>query len=178
MTHQLLFTNTAITAREKVKFDETVARRMISAATAEDAAKVLLPLGYDIEHPEHIVAKKLAETLDTFDELCPDKELKKFVRAASNKSHTTPASQAPLFLKGEFSTLRMHRETLQYIENYFGKGVTGLPEIKSSTAFDLENFLNWFIMKLEELRIVKAILLGKKLGIPNTQLRTMIRGGK
>ena len=169
MTPTILFANTTIAAREKVKFDEAAARKMFAAATAEDAAKVLAPLGYDIEHEEHIVAKRLAQVMNTFFELCPDEQVKEFVRKVS---HTPSAAPTPLYLKGEA------RKYLLYIEEYFGKGVNELPTLKSATSFDLEMFLNWFIIRLEELRVVKAILMGKKLGIPNAALRAIIRGEK
>lgn len=174
MSPSVIYANATLAAREKVKFDNILARRMSSAPTVEDAVKLLLPLGYNIEHEDHIVIKKLDETLNTFTKLCPDENLKKFVLIASKRDKESADKSLEMLrikLKG------VSLASLTYIEEYFEKGVTALPHLPQATSFDLESFLNWFIMKLEELRIVKAILIGKKLGIPREQLRSMIRGG-
>lgn len=175
MSPSILFANTTIAAREKIKFDRTTMRKMFSASTVEEAAKFLLPFGYDIEHEDHIVTKKLGETLDIFAELCPDVNLKKFVLASAKIENVDREKN----LKNLRVKLKnFPADSILYIEDYFGKGVTALPVMPKASTFDLEMFLNWFIMKLEELRIVKALLFGKKLGIPREQLQSMIRGGK
>ena len=165
MSPSVLFANSALISKYKLKFDEGYARRMYAAATTADAVKVLLPLGYQIEHEDRIVEKKLAETISTFIELCPDEKLKNFVLASIDG-------------KEYKNKLNLPQKSLQYIQDYFGKGVTALPPAVSSTAFDLEMFLNWFIITLEEIREVKAILIARKLGIQREQMRTMLRGGK
>jgi len=169
MNQSILYANSTLAAREKIKFTDSIARRLFSAATAEDAAKILVQLGYETEHEEEIIAKKLAGTIDLFVELCPDENLKKFVLTAAARGD----------VQQFFPKLKnLPNTSLLYIEEYFGKGVTALPPTAQTTAFDLASFVNWFIMKLEEIRVVKAILIGKRLGIPSAQLRVMIRGGK
>jgi len=175
MSPSIIYANTTLATREKIKFDKTIARRMFSAPSAEEAAKLLVPLGYDIEHEDHIVAKKLIDVLETFSELCPDENLKKFVLTAAKIDNPNRAA--------DLNSLRPKLKhlcptSILYIEEYFEKGVTAIPQLPQSTTFDLEKFLDWFIMKLEELRVVKAILIGKKLGIPREQLQSMMRGGK
>lgn len=175
MSPSIIFANTTLAAREKIKFDRATIRKMFSAPSVEEAAKLLLPFGYDIEHEDHIVTKKLAETLDVFAELCPDINLKKFVLTAAKIENISREKD----LKNLRTKLKhFSADSITYIEDYFGKGVTALPIMPKASTFDLEMFLNWFIMKLEELRIVKALLIGKKLRIPREQLQSMLRGGK
>ena len=44
------------------------------------------------------------------------------------------------------------------------------------SAFGLEKFLKWFILKKRELAIVKTILMGKKLGLTRDKIREMVAG--
>lgn len=173
MNPSIIYANTTIATKEKIKFDKTTERRMFSAQTKDDAAKLLIPFGYDIEHEDHIATKKLAEILKTFYELCPDENLKNFVLAAADikkEGRETELEKLRTKLKN------LSPQSLTYIENFFTKGVTGLPQIPTATAFDLEMFVGWFIMKLEELRTVKAILIAKKLGISQKQFHAMMHG--
>ena len=43
-------------------------------------------------------------------------------------------------------------------------------------VFCLEKLLKWFIMKQRELKIVKAILMGKKLGASRDKIRELVKG--
>ena len=56
------------------------------------------------------------------------------------------------------------------------KHLVSLSKVNCDDAFSINMVFNWFIMKQEELKVVKTILIGKKFGFTNEHLRDQLKG--
>jgi len=173
MDPSAIYSNAIISTYESKLLGENRIRRMIAATCFSEAARVLFECGYDEnailnsgENEDLIINKELSKTVALFKKLCPDKNLVQCVLAKYFEDART-FDIKPLVKKISNPRIRKFFETDD--ESFLTHG---------ADVFSLEKILKWVILKQRELKTVKTILMGRKLGMSRERIRELLRSVK